>query len=238
MAIINCRECGKEVSDLAEKCPNCGAPIRIVQPVSQTTSSPLKNKNSKLGIIALIFSILGCSFIFGIILAIIDLCQKDGRKKTLSIIALIICGIWTIGITANSNNGDTNNSSNNNVTIEEQKTEPSIEPKEEIQYISYTVNEMMDDLNNNPLSASDKYKGQYIEITGRLAVIDSSGKYIALYPDDEWTISGVHCNLARNNEEQRQAVASMSIGSEITLRGKCKDVGEIMGYTLDIDSIN
>lgn len=24
MALINCKECGKEISELAEKCPNCG----------------------------------------------------------------------------------------------------------------------------------------------------------------------------------------------------------------------
>jgi uncharacterized membrane protein YvbJ len=27
MALINCGECGKEVSDKAANCPNCGAPI-------------------------------------------------------------------------------------------------------------------------------------------------------------------------------------------------------------------
>ena len=27
MALINCNECGKEISDKADKCPNCGNPI-------------------------------------------------------------------------------------------------------------------------------------------------------------------------------------------------------------------
>ena len=27
MALINCSECGKEVSDKAKSCPNCGSPI-------------------------------------------------------------------------------------------------------------------------------------------------------------------------------------------------------------------
>lgn len=55
-----------------------------------------ENKNSTLGILALIFSVLGCTFLIGIILAIIDLTKKDGRKKTLSIIALVISGIWLL----------------------------------------------------------------------------------------------------------------------------------------------
>lgn len=28
MALIKCSECGKEVSDKASSCPNCGAPIK------------------------------------------------------------------------------------------------------------------------------------------------------------------------------------------------------------------
>ncbi len=29
MALVNCKECGKEVSDRAISCPNCGNPIKI-----------------------------------------------------------------------------------------------------------------------------------------------------------------------------------------------------------------
>ena len=28
MALIKCPECGKEISDAAESCPNCGYPIK------------------------------------------------------------------------------------------------------------------------------------------------------------------------------------------------------------------
>lgn len=38
MAMVICKECGKEVSDKAEKCPNCGAPIE---------KAPVKKKISK-----------------------------------------------------------------------------------------------------------------------------------------------------------------------------------------------
>ena len=30
----------------------------------------------------------------------------------------------------------------------------------------------------------------------------------------------------------------MSIGDIVTLKGKCTSVGEVLGYSLDIDSIN
>jgi len=35
MALINCSECGKEVSDKATSCPNCGNPINQQQPVAE-----------------------------------------------------------------------------------------------------------------------------------------------------------------------------------------------------------
>lgn len=50
-----------------------------------------KQKNSKLGISALILSIIGVTFPIAVILAIIDLLKKDGRKKTFSVISLVLC---------------------------------------------------------------------------------------------------------------------------------------------------
>jgi uncharacterized membrane protein YvbJ len=39
MALISCSECGKQVSDKAASCPNCGAPISAVSPVSLNPQS-------------------------------------------------------------------------------------------------------------------------------------------------------------------------------------------------------
>lgn len=55
-----------------------------------------QNKNSGLGVAALVLSIIGCTSLIGLILAIVDLTKKDGRKKGLSIAALIICGVWFV----------------------------------------------------------------------------------------------------------------------------------------------
>lgn len=43
MALINCPECGKEISDKAERCPNCGIRIEPL-PISSCTycGSPLR----------------------------------------------------------------------------------------------------------------------------------------------------------------------------------------------------
>ena len=54
----------------------------------------VKKTNSTLGVLAILFSIFGCTFIVGAILAVIDLRRKDGRKKSLSVLALVICFLW------------------------------------------------------------------------------------------------------------------------------------------------
>lgn len=117
MALIKCPECGKEISDFAETCPNCGFPIKSSNisysnmPNDNYTNTNTQQdythsivvkpyepeiKKSKLGILALVLSILGCTFWIGIILAIIDLRKNDGTKKLYSIIALCVSAFWLI----------------------------------------------------------------------------------------------------------------------------------------------
>lgn len=108
------------------------------------------------------------------------------------------------------------------------------ESKAEVTYTPVTVKEMMEVLDANPLNASDKYKGQYLEVTGKLSVIDSDGKYISLTSDDPFAITGVACDL--KNDEQREVVKSLSMGQSVTVRGKCTTVGEVLGYRIDVDN--
>ena len=108
--------------------------------------------------------------------------------------------------------------------------------EQKIEYTAVTVDEMTDALDNNAAAASDKYDGQYLEITGRLSNIDSDGSYISLSDmHDDWAVIGVTCYI--KNDEQLDKVKSMSVDQEVTVRGKITEVGEVLGYSLDIDSI-
>ena len=40
MALIKCSECGREISDRAEACPGCGAPVSVKQEASQQSPVP------------------------------------------------------------------------------------------------------------------------------------------------------------------------------------------------------
>lgn len=108
--------------------------------------------------------------------------------------------------------------------------------EQKIEYTAVTVDEMTDALDSNAAAASDKYDGQYLEITGRLSNIDSDGNYISLSDmHDDWAVIGVTCYI--KNDEQLDKVKSMSVDQEVTVRGKITEVGEVLGYSLDIDSI-
>lgn len=107
---------------------------------------------------------------------------------------------------------------------------------ENISYTVYTVDQLMEDLDKNAANASSVYKDQYVELTGRLAVIDSDGKYVSIHPlNDKWSIVGVLCSI--ENEEQKNVIMKMAIGDTVVVRGKITRVGEALGYYLDIDDI-
>lgn len=119
---------------------------------------------------------------------------------------------------------------------EAENTTEAVEETTQISYEAHSVNEMMQDLRTNAMNASDKYKDKNLEITGKLSTIDSSGKYISLIADGEFEVVGVTCYI--KSDEQKEVVKTKSSKDMITLRGKCTDVGEVLGYSLDIDSID
>lgn len=119
-------------------------------------------------------------------------------------------------------------------TTAEETTAPETTTEKSEEYLAISVNELIKALETNAMNAKDDYNGKLVEITGRCDVIDASGKYISLYADDSiWSMLNVQCYI--KNKDQREFVKSIVQGeSVVTLRGKITDVGEIMGYSLDI----
>lgn len=104
-----------------------------------------------------------------------------------------------------------------------------------IEYTKYTVDKLEAILDENAAKAAE-LEGQYIELTGELTVIDSSGKYIGLYAlEDVFDLEGVLCNIT--NDEQLERVKELTAGDKVTVRGKITDVGEVFGFTIDMTEI-
>lgn len=161
-------------------------------------------------------------------------CPYCARKQGINKLIIIVGCLVSFGIIYSfGKSSESGNITNPNITSQENDIIAPTE--EEILYTSYTVDEMMEDLDNNPMSASEKYKDQYIQITGKLGNIDSDGKYISLLPKDGVHIMGVHCSI--KNDEQKQIIKNISIDDMMIIKGKCTNVGEVLGYYFDIDSI-
>lgn len=226
--IIKCPECGKEISDKATSCPNCGCPMQqstqnekqnftganqqiptqslpLPQPQQQSQSfqpipsaprpDPLENdKNSKLGISALILSILGCTFWLGILLAVIDLLKRDGRKKTCAIIAIIISAVWVFIGAAMIGSGNEKENTDNKNTIE--KTRESQEEKEvETEELEISREDFItscEEIDYKTLARNpDDYVGNHIKLTVKISQIIQGGflddgEYYRVYTDDEY----------------------------------------------------
>lgn len=55
MALINCKECGKEISDQADKCPHCGFPVKTALPNKE---KPKQKGISFRGFLAIVIGII------------------------------------------------------------------------------------------------------------------------------------------------------------------------------------
>ena len=114
--------------------------------------------------------------------------------------------------------------------------ESSSNIEETIEYLSLDIDQLENALENNAALACDTYKDKYVSITGRLGTIDSKLKYISLLSiSNEWDIIGVHCTL--KNEESKNFVKTLSKDDTIIVKGKITDVGEVLGYYLDVIEI-
>ncbi len=260
MAMIKCMECGKEISDRATSCPSCGCPVGFGNPTTNNAQYQQNNafqqappmqpqpvrayinkpaKNSGLGIAALILSILGVTFFIGIILAVIDLCRKDGNKKTFSIVSICICVFWVIMLVSvgRDDSGDkteeirvesqsviqddvTNESEIESAkNKEETKTQERSSVSEE--YIDITSTELIDAYNENQVKCKQMYDGKMIKATGK---VDSIGTdimgttYVCLGHDTEFTFVGVQC-YAKDNETINQ-IAELKEDDLIVVSGK------------------
>ncbi|GEM_PF-1743372 len=98
MALVSCKECGKEISDQAAACPSCGAPVAkgAAQPAVPT---PVGQRKVGCGTVIVVLLVLGAIFV-AILMVMnpedpavreerwrkkdaIELCWKEYERKSL-----------------------------------------------------------------------------------------------------------------------------------------------------------
>lgn len=214
MSLIKCLECGRDISDKADKCPNCGCPTNAncsYQNDSYLRPYEPKPKNSILGILAIIFSIFVPTFIIGTILAVIDLIKKDGKKKTCSYIAIGICILWVFLFFMNSMISESENETISNSKQVEENLTLSKENKKENEKMK--DNHSYSERNENILNAGiyiigeDLIAGKYdftaIKGSGSVKIYNSYEEYL----DDE---HGFHALSDYDMKEENASVGMLN----------------------------
>lgn len=135
---------------------------------------------------------------------------------------------------------DSSDESDKTEDIDEIENTDETEPSEttEITYTKYKTHTLFNDLSDNALAAERKHQDEYVEITGYIDTIDSDGKYITIGCNDknyEHSFDSIMCEI--NSEEQLDVVASAKKGKKVVVKGQITSIGEILGYTVSMDSI-
>lgn len=144
----------------------------------------------------------------------------------------VIIVIVVIAITSATGGSDTNSNLDNN-TITQSQTNT----KSDISYEVVDLQTMLDELSENAMKAENTYQDKYVEITGQISNFDSDGGYISIEPvnADEWNFDTVMCYI--ENEEQKQVLMEKSKGDTVIVKGQITSVGEVLGYSIEMDSI-
>ena len=157
------------------------------------------------------------------------------KKKWIIPLVIVLSIFFIIGVFSGDSNENNNTNEDSNVTNVGSNNNSS-QTQENIEYIKVTKDELDEALENNAAAAKDTYKNKYVEISGKLGTIDSDLKYISLVSStNSWDFIGIHCTIKTN--EQKEIVKTLSKEQEITVKGKITDVGEVLGYYLDITEI-
>ena len=122
---------------------------------------------------------------------------------------------------------------------EESTIEVTVEETTSREYIQCTAVELFDMLGENALKAKSTYEGAFVEISGYISGIDASGKYISIGADPdnyEYMFDSIQCFIKDNATLEK--VMDLSKDSYVTIKGKITSVGEVLGYSLNIESIN
>lgn len=116
----------------------------------------------------------------------------------------------------------------------EETTEAEEAPEEEA--LQVTSRQLIDELEANALRAKTTYEGKLVTVTGYVGNIDASGDYFSLDPEpDAIVFTGVQIYL---DDSHIETVSNYSQGQEVTVTGKITSVGELMGYSVDADTLD
>lgn len=199
MALITCKECGKEISDKARTCPNCGYPLetineKINEVIKEENNEPKTTKKTKSNILAGILLLIGVPLgslgiwicLFGIIWAFIELADKEIEDKKWPVISLSVYFLIIIMILLNIGNNtlNTSNTSSQNDNSDYVTTIYTTNGKQDVYKSDFTLieEETTGTLNGDVYTIKGKVKqnieGSYNSIMLSLTMYDSNNNEV------------------------------------------------------------
>lgn len=108
---------------------------------------------------------------------------------------------------------------------------------EVITYEVVDLQAMFDELDGNAMKAESAYQDKYIEFQCKIANFDSDGRYIGVEPVNasEWNFSTAMCYI--KDDAQKSFLIEKNVGDTITIKGQVKEIGEVLGYSIDIKEV-
>ena len=201
MALIKCSECGKEISDKAPACPNCGNPISqptapqetVVRHIHEKVEKQAPPPKKKTGCLAWIAAI-GLGFISFLVVI-----SAMGKKDNESVLH----------------------------SIKRQTSQNATQAPNAGNIPKVTALQLQKEYESNEVAANQKYQRKWLNVTGTVDSIDETitGAPVLRLKGTS-SFNWVSAELKRN---QKDAAARLNKGAKVALR--CTVTGFVLGST-------
>ena len=106
----------------------------------------------------------------------------------------------------------------------------------DIAFDTYTVKDIYENYESNPMRAIETYVDKYVELVGKVSEIGSSGNYILICAEDDLEgINYVYCHVSP--DEFKDQIYSLSKGDMVVVKGKMNSMTILKKYQMDVYAI-
>ncbi|MCR5775464.1 MAG: hypothetical protein K6G42_10310 [Lachnospiraceae bacterium] len=133
-----------------------------------------------------------------------------------------------------STTSSTADQNNKNTSKQKTSSDSSIDTGK---YTPVGVSQLYSELEENAMRAEENWNDKYVAITGYLSSVDNDGKYFSITGSNEsWDFVSVHCSM-KDNDQVKSFISTQNKGDELVVYGKISEIGEVIGYTVDVDVV-
>lgn len=159
-------------------------------------------------------------------------------SRTKRIIGLVcIASFVLLGVINSDSNSGSSSSSNYSSSSSSSSSSSKQVQEPSKNYAEADIDVLLDEVKSNAAKANKNYKGKYVKIVGGVVKnIESNARYFNLEGSDPYAFL-INVQCYPKNSSVKDAMIELSVGQQVTVYGKITDVGEIMGYSLDLEKI-